>query len=54
VGQSDRMDPVSLSNFVQTAEIIEDIEEDASLYGGDPCLGCLQFPDALPFGKKTI
>lgn len=54
VSQGDGVNPVGLPNLVQTAEVVEDVEEYAGLYGGDARFGGLELPDSLGLGEKAI
>lgn len=54
VGQGNGMDPVRLSNLVETGKVVNDVKDDTGLYRGDARFGGLQFPKALRFGKKAI
>lgn len=54
MSQSQSMDSIRLANLVQTTEVMNDIEDDASLYSGNAWLGSFQFPESFGFGEEAI
>jgi len=54
MSQSNSLDPVRLSNLIQTAKVMEDIEYYPGLYGSDSRLMRLELPQSLCLCDETI
>lgn len=54
VCKSDAVDPVDLTNFINAAKIVDDIEDYAGLYGRQLRNSSFHFPQTLGLGQKAI
>lgn len=54
MSQGQAMKSVCLANLVQTTEIMNDSQDDASLNRGNAWLGGLEFPEPLGLGEEAI